>query len=90
MTAPATTPVPASEPRELYVRHARKNGRLVMSMKALDYDDGSCVVDVQLAAREKDEVLEGRLYRFGDALEATSFVTEAVEALIYLGCEIRE
>jgi hypothetical protein len=90
VTALATTPAPVSEPRELYVRHARKNGRLVMSMKALDYDDGSCVVDVQLAAREKDEVLEGRSYRFGDALQATSFVTEAVEALIYLGCEIRE
>jgi hypothetical protein len=90
VTAPATTPAPASEPRELYVRHARKNGRLVMTMKALDYNDGSCVVDVQLAVRGSDEVVEGRSYRFGDARQATSFVTEAVEALIYLGCEIRE
>jgi hypothetical protein len=90
VTAPATTPAPGSEPRELYVRHARKNGRVVMTMKALDFDDGSCVVDVQLAVRDKDEVQEGRSYRFGDARQATSFVTEAVEALIYLGCEIRE
>ena len=28
-------------------------------------------------------------YTFGDAREATSFVTEAVEALMYLGCDIQ-
>ena len=28
-------------------------------------------------------------YTFADAREATAFVTEAVEALMYLGCDIQ-
>ena len=90
MTAAAITRASEAEPRELYVRHARKNGRLLMSMTALAYDDGACLVDVGLGRGENDESDEHRSYRFVDAQQATAFVTEAVEALIYLGCEIRE
>jgi len=87
--ASAATPAPGAEPHELYVRHARKNGRLLMTMRALDYQ-GSCIVDVQLGSAEADKKPETRSYRFVDARQATAFVTEAVEALIYLGCEIRD
>ena len=87
--ASAATPAPDEEPHELYVRHARKNGRLLMTMRALDYQ-GSCVVAVQLGSTEGDKTPETRAFRFADAREATAFVTEAVEALIYLGCEIRD
>jgi len=31
---------------------------------------------------------EPRSYSFADAQQASTFVTEAVEALVYLGCEI--
>jgi hypothetical protein len=89
VSAAAAVPAPDAEPHELYVRHARKNGRLLMTMRALDYQ-GSCVVDVQLGSAESDKTPETRSYRFVDARQATSFVTEAVEALIYLGCEIRD
>jgi hypothetical protein len=74
-----------SEPRELYVRSARKNGRPVVTMRALDYSD-ACVIDVQLGNGQ--DGTEPRSYSFADARQATTFVTEAVEALIYLGCEI--
>ena len=90
MTASPATRALEPEPRELYVRHARKNGRRLMSMTALAYDDGACVVDVRLGRGENEETDERRAFRFVDAQQATTFVTEAVEALIYLGCEIRE
>ncbi len=89
MTVPEGTSAPKPEPRELYVRHARKNGRALVTMRALDFDD-ACVVDVQLGGADSAGAEEARAYRFADARQATSFVTEAVEALIYLGCEIRE
>lgn len=89
MTAPEGTSAPEPESRELYARHALKNGRTLVTMRALDYDD-ACVVDVELGAADSSGAREARAYRFADARQATSFVTEAVEALIYLGCEIRE
>jgi 2-methylcitrate dehydratase PrpD len=89
MTMQEGTSAHNAEPRELYARHALKNGRAVVTMRALDYDD-ACVVDVHLGAAENLGAHAAHAYRFGDAGQATSFVTEAVEALIYLGCEIRE
>ena len=71
---------------ELYVRHARRNGRLVVTMRALDYGD-ACVVDAHLGGDDTETPVT-RTYRFADARQATVFVTEAVEALMYLGCEI--
>ena len=85
MTEPASALPAEQEPRELYVRSASRNGREVVTMKALEYGD-ACVVDVRLGNRPPDE--EPRSYSFADAQQASTFVTEAVEALIYLGCEI--
>ena len=74
-----------SEPRELFVRSASRYGRPVVTMRARDLGD-ACVVDVEVEARE--DGAEPRSYSFADAQQASTFVTEAVEALVYLGCEI--
>ena len=74
-----------SEPRELFVRSASRYGRPVVTMRARDYGD-ACVVEVEVENRE--EGAGPRSYNFADAQQASTFVTEAVEALVYLGCEI--
>jgi hypothetical protein len=72
------------EPRELFVRSASRFGRPVVTMRARDLGD-ACVVDVEVEGRDG---AEPRSYNFADAQQASTFVTEAVEALVYLGCEI--
>jgi hypothetical protein len=75
--------------RELFVRHARKDGRSVAVLRAIDYGD-SCVVEAEVypsGSRNAGVVRPGP-YTFADAHQATAFVTEAVESLMYLGCEV--
>ncbi len=75
--------------RELFVRHARKDGRSVALLRAIDYGD-SCVVEAEVYpqnARSAAAVRPGP-YTFADAHQATAFVTEAVESLMYLGCDV--
>jgi hypothetical protein len=77
-------------PRELFVRHARKDGRSVAIMRAIDYGD-QCVVEAEVypnGAPTVNPVRPGP-YTFADARQATAFVTEAVEALMYLGCDVQ-
>jgi hypothetical protein len=79
-----------NSPKELFVRHARKDGRSVAILKALDHGD-SCVVEAEVfppGALNGEPTRPGP-YTFADAAQATAFVTEAVEALMYLGCEIQ-
>jgi len=79
----------AAEPagRELFVRHAKKDGRSVTILRALDYGT-SCVVEAEVfPSGSVDAVLPGP-YTFADAAQATAFVTEAVESLMYLGCDV--
>ncbi len=78
------------EPRELFVRHARKDGASVAIMRALDYGD-SCVVEAEVFPQGQPENAPVRPgpYHFADARQATAFVTEAVEALMYLGCDVQ-
>jgi hypothetical protein len=80
----------ASAGRELFVRHARKDGRSVAVMRAIEYHD-SCVVEAEVypLGHPSTEPTRPGPYTFGDAREATAFVTEAVEALMYLGCDIQ-
>ena len=67
--------------RELFVRHARRDGpRVVERCRA---DMAAC-----LASANAEPSRPGP-YTFADAREATAFVTEAVEALMYLGCDIQ-
>ncbi len=75
--------------RELFVRHAKKDGRSVAILKALDYGD-SCVVEAEVypTGAPSTAPVEPGPYTFADAKQATAFVTEAVEALMYLGCDV--
>jgi hypothetical protein len=77
----------AAAPQELFVRHAKKDGRSVALMRAVDYGD-SCVVEADVYAVGASEPVKPGPYTFADARQATAFVTEAVEALMYLGCDI--
>ena len=74
--------------RELFVRHARKDGRSVAVMRAVDHGN-SCVVEAEVFHAGSAQPLRPGPYTFADAREATAFVTEAVEALMYLGCDIQ-
>jgi hypothetical protein len=80
----------AGTPRELFLRHARKDGRSVAVMRALDYGD-SCVVEAEVYPQGVAATSPARPgpYTFADAQQATAFVTEAVEALMYLGCDVQ-
>jgi hypothetical protein len=73
--------------RELFVRHARKDGRSLAVLRALEAA-GAYVVEAEVHPAEGEPVRPGP-YRFADGREATAFVTEAVEALLYLGCDVR-
>ncbi len=79
----------AAAPRELFVRHARRDGRSVAVLRAVDYGD-SCVVEAEVypVGAATTEPARPGPYTFGDAHEATAFVTQAVEALMYLGCDV--
>jgi hypothetical protein len=79
-----------TDPQELFVRHAKRDGRSVAMLKAIDYGD-SCIVEAEVfpvGARGSTPVQPGP-YTFADAQQATAFVTEAVEALMYLGCDVQ-
>jgi hypothetical protein len=75
--------------RELFLRHARKDGRSVAIVRALDYGD-SCVVEAEVYPQGVATTSAARPgpYTFADAHQATAFVTEAVEALMVLGCDV--
>ena len=75
--------------RELFVRHARKDGRSIVIMRAVE-DGDSCIVEAEVfppGVPSTQPVRPGP-YTFADAREATAFVTEAVESLMYLGCDV--
>jgi hypothetical protein len=74
--------------RELFVRHARREGRSVAIMRALDYGD-SCVVEAEVFPPGASDSVRPGPYTFADARQAIAFVTEAVEALMYLGCDVQ-
>ncbi|HEY2373223.1 MAG TPA: hypothetical protein VGH82_11800 [Gaiellaceae bacterium] len=79
----------AEEPagRELFVRHAKKDGRSVTILRALDYGT-SCVVEAEVYPSGSVDAVHPGPYTFADAAQATAFVTEAVESLMYLGCDV--
>ena len=72
---------------ELFVRHARKDGRSVCLLRAIDYGD-SCVVEAEVFQAGVETAVRPGPYTFADTREATAFMTEAVEALMYLGCDV--
>jgi hypothetical protein len=78
-------PAPAAG-RELSVRYVRKDGRSVAVLRAVDYGN-SCVVEAEVFSESGDFPTRPGPYTFADARQATTFLTDAVEALIYLGCD---
>ena len=78
----------ATTGQQLFVRHAKRDGRSIALLRAVDYGD-SCVVEAQVyPAGSGASTLQPGPYTFANATEATAFVTEAVDALMYLGCDI--
>jgi len=73
--------------RELFVRHAKRDGRSVALLRAVDYGN-SCVVEAEVFPTGTTEPVRPGPYTFADAAHATGFVTEAVESLMYLGCDV--
>jgi hypothetical protein len=84
--SPSASPAAGAE---LFVRHARKDGRSVAVLRALDHGD-SCVVETEVypLGGSGDPERPGP-YTFATAAQATQFVTEAVEALMVLGCDVQ-
>ena len=77
----------AASGRELFVRHAKKDGRSVTVLRAVDYGS-SCVVEAEVFPNGTTDTVRPGPYTFADAAQATAFVTEAVESLMYLGCDV--
>ena len=81
----------AQSERELFVRHARKDGRSVAVLRAVDHGD-SCIVETEVYPGVGDspgETVHAGPYTFANPAQATQFVTEAVEALMVLGCDVQ-
>jgi hypothetical protein len=83
-----TQPAIAATARELFVRVARKEGRPVVVLRAIDYGT-ECIVETEVSPPGAETAVRAGPYTFADARQATQFVTEAVEALMYLGCDIQ-
>ena len=82
---------PAGPGRELYVRHARIDGRSVAVLRAVD-EGHRCAVETEVwrsGGPHPHGQVETARYTFPSAVEATRFITNAVEALIALGCDVR-
>jgi hypothetical protein len=71
------------------LRTARKDGRQVVSLRR--NEDGDQVViecEVWPVSGLRVEPLRPGPYRFATALEADAFLTEAAQALTFLGCDV--
>ena len=88
MTQPAPDGAAEATGRELFVRVARKEGRSVAVLRAVDYG-AECIVETEVYPPNAVTALRRGPYTFPDTRAATAFVTEAVEALMYLGCDIQ-
>ena len=75
--------------RELQVRYLRKEGRSVAVLRAVD-QGGSCVVEAEVFPQSGGFPSRPGPYTFADERQATAFITDAVEALVYLGCDLTE
>jgi len=80
---------PALRPpgQELYVRHARLEGRSVALLRAVDQGQ-ACIVEAQVWPKGVVDPVGSGPYTFPSPVEATRFVTHVVEAFIALGCEV--
>jgi hypothetical protein len=72
---------------ELFVRHAKRDGRSVARLRAVDHGD-TCVVEAEVYPADGRDATRPGPYTFANSRQATTFVTEAVESLMALGCDI--
>ena len=63
------------------------DGRSVARLRAIDRGD-SCLVEAEVFPRGATSSTHVGPYTFADVGQATAFVTEAMESLLYLGCEV--
>jgi hypothetical protein len=75
--------------RELQVRFLRKEGRSVAVLRAVDRG-GSCIVEAEVFPQSGGFPARPGPYTFSDERQATAFITDAVEALMYLGCDLTD
>ena len=79
---------PEQQGRELYIRHARIDGSSVARLRAVDEGD-RCVVEAEVwPGGTSAKPIAAGSYTFANPVEATRFVTHAVEAFIALGCDV--
>lgn len=74
-------------PRELLTRQARRDGRPVALLRAVDHGH-ACVVEAEVYPADGSHPVHPGPYTFGDARQAAAFVSEVADALMYLGCEL--
>jgi hypothetical protein len=88
MSEAAAAAAQSSASRELYVRHARIDGCSVARLRAVDEGD-RCVVEAEVwpSGTSATSIAAGP-FSFPSPVEATRFVTHAVEAFIALGCDV--
>ena len=77
----------AAAGRELQVRYLRKDGRSVVMLRTVDYGE-SCVVEAEVFPQSGGLPSRPGPYTFADERQASAFVTDAVEALMFLGCDV--
>ncbi len=78
-----------SRERDVTVRSAHKDGREVVTLRCVEAD-GECVVEcaVQPVSGTLAEPLRPGPYRFSEREQAHAFIDEAMQALVYLGCDV--
>ena len=77
----------AAAGRDLDVRYLRKDGRSVAVLRTVDYGN-SCRVEAEVFPPGGGFPQRPGPYTFADAAHALAFINDAVEALMYLGCDV--
>jgi hypothetical protein len=80
---------PPGEEVELLTKTARKEGKQVVTLRAVQRG-AECLVECEVypVSGLRVDPLSPGPYTFATPDEATGFVGEAVQALVYLGCEV--
>jgi hypothetical protein len=82
-------PAPVAEETELLAKTARKDGKQVVTLRAVERD-GRCAVECEVypVSGLRIDPLSPGPYTFATPDEATGFVDEAAQALLLLGCQV--
>ena len=89
MSEAAELPVLRTETeRELSIRSARKDGRLVVTLRMVE-SGPDFIVDCEVypVSGLRVEPLRPGPYKFSTLMHASAFIDESMRALTYLGCE---